>query len=394
VNPLDCPTAENPIGRPGDPKSGYLTRDNLSVCALVPYPAGITPSQRYRIEQWQPILASYGIDVEIWPFLEREDLDVLYSPKRWSAKARMISRATARRVGMVKRLQRFDVVMIHRAACLAGPALVERLISRRKPIVFDFDDAIYLLDTTAQNRLFGWLKCPGKTATLCRMSQHVVTGNDHLAGYARRYSREVTVVPSSIDIQRYMPIDGSRENGRMIVGWTGSATSQVHLERFAHVLRRVVERHHVEIRVVSAQPPKLDGVPVTWKRWSAAREVEDLREFDIGIVPLPDDEWTRGKSAFKALQCMGVGVPVVCSSVASNLELIRHGEDGFLASTPDEWDESIGVLIADAALRERVGMAGRRTVEQRYSMQRSARLLGQVLRAAVEAGKAKRKYDW
>jgi glycosyltransferase involved in cell wall biosynthesis len=387
VNVLNSATAEDPIGCAGEPKASHVPRGKLSVCALVPYPPGTTPSQRYRIEQWQPVLASAGIDVELWPFLELEELELLYSPRHWPDKARMISRATARRLGMMNRLERFDVVMIHRAACLAGPALVERLISRRKPIVFDFDDAIYLLDTTAQNRLFGWLKFPGKTAALCRMSRHVVTGNDQLARYARRYSREVTVVPSSIDTERYTPIERPRENRRMVVGWTGSATSQAHLEAFAPILRRIVERHRVEVRVVSARPPKLGEVPFTWKRWSAAREVEDLREFDIGIVPLPDDEWTRGKSAFKALQCMGVGVPVVCSGVSANLELIRHDENGLLASTPDEWDETIGCLIVDASLRERIGMAGRRTVEQRYSMQRSALSLGQVLRAAVDAGR-------
>ncbi|MET0153173.1 MAG: glycosyltransferase family 4 protein [Candidatus Binatia bacterium] len=359
----------------------------MRVCALVPYPAGMTPSQRYRIEQWQPALAADGIDVELWPFLEEEELELLYSPHRWPDKAHMILRATARRLRAVNRLGGFDVVLVHRAAFLAGPALVERVIARKKPMVFDFDDAIYLLDTTAQNRVFGRLKFPGKTAALCRMSRHVVAGNDHLARYAQRYNPNVAVVPSSIDLERYAPKKWSRENGRVVIGWTGSATSQAHLEAFAPVLRRIAERHHVEVHVVSAHPPELGEVPATWRRWSAASEVEELQEFDVGIVPLPDDDWTRGKSAFKALQCMGMGIPVVCSAVAANLELIRHGENGLLASSPDEWVEGVGRLIADASLRERIGMAGRRTVEQRYSMERSARLLGQVLRAAFEVGR-------
>jgi len=358
------------------------SREKLSVCALVPYPAGITPSQRYRIEQWQPILAREGIEVELWPFLQEEELDLLYSQRQWGAKARMISRATARRFAAAKELQRFDVVIVHRAACLAGPAVVERLISRRKPLVFDFDDAIYLLDTTAQNRLFGWLKFPGKTAALCRMSRHVVTGNDHLADYARRYARNVTVIPSSIDTDRYSPKPTSRRNGRVVVGWTGSATSQSHLEAFAAILQRIVQRHGVEIRVVSANPPQLSGLPVTWKRWSAAREVEDLSEFDVGIMCLPNDDWARGKSAFKALQCMGMGVPVICSAVGPSLKLIRHGENGFLAATADDWDECLGRLVTDPGLRERLGIAGRQTVETHFSMSRSAGVFGRILRLA------------
>jgi glycosyltransferase involved in cell wall biosynthesis len=192
----------------------------------------------------------------------------------------------------------------------------------------------------------------------------------------------VTVIPSSIDTDRYAPKQTSKRNGRVVVGWTGSATSQSHLEAFAPILRRIVLRHRVEIRVVSANPPKLSGLPVTWKRWSAAREVEDLSEFDVGIMCLPDDEWARGKSAFKALQCMGMGVPVVCSAVGPSLKLIRHGENGFLAATADDWDESLGRLVADPALRDRLGMAGRQTVEAHFSMSLSATVLARVLRLA------------
>jgi len=355
----------------------------MRVCALVPYPPGTAPSQRYRIEQWAPMLRSYGIEVELWPFLEGAELDLLYSATKWREKARMLATATARRLRALTHIEHFDAVLIHRAACLAGPAIIERVIARRKPIVFDFDDAIYLLDTTAENSRFGWLKFPGKTAALCRMSQHVVTSNDHLAAYARRYNKNVTIVPSSIDTEQYHPTQLDRAATRVVIGWTGSATSQAHLEAFAPVLQRIVGRYRVDLRVVSARPPDLDGLPVTWSRWSAEREVEDLAEFDIGIMPQPDDEWSRGKSAFKALQCMGMGVPVVCSAVGASLALIQHGENGFLASTPDDWDESLGLLIGDASLRERVGMAGRRTVEQRYSAQRSALSLGEVLRTAV-----------
>jgi glycosyltransferase involved in cell wall biosynthesis len=211
----------------------------------------------------------------------------------------------------------------------------------------------------------------------------VVAGNDHLAGYARRYNGNVAVVPSSIDLGRYTPVRKSPRADRLVIGWTGSATSQAHLESFAPVLGRIFERHRVEIHVVSAHPPRLDGIPVRWKRWIAEREVEDLAEFDVGIMPLPDDEWTRGKSAFKALQCMGMGMPVICSPVGTTVDLIRDGENGFLASTPDEWVETVGRLVADPSLRERVGLEGRRTVEHRFSMLGSATLLGEVLRAAA-----------
>src|SRR5262245_53098552 len=160
----------------------------MQVCALVPYPLESVPSQRFRIEQWQPFLERDGIEVEIQPFLDKAELALLYQPGGWAWKARMLTAATARRLVAAFSADRFDAVFVHRAACLAGPAVIERFIARKKAMVFDFDDAIYLLDTTMQNRAFGWLKFPWKTAALCRMSRHVVTGNDHLARYARRYN--------------------------------------------------------------------------------------------------------------------------------------------------------------------------------------------------------------
>jgi len=275
-------------------------------------------------------------------------------------------------------------VLIHRAAALAGPALLERMLSLTgKPVIFDFDDAIFLLHTTEANRRFGWLKFPGKTATSCRLSAHVVTGNSYLADYARRYNSRVTIIPSSVDTRRYNPSRKSRPNTRVVVGWMGSSTSQTHLEMFSGVLGELSARRDIELRVVSDREPILPGVDFTWRRWSAATEVDDLAQFDVGIMPLPDDPWARGKCAMKALLYMSVGVATVCSAVGANRDLIRHGENGFLAVTDDDWAKHLGALVASAELRERLGAAGRQTIEQHYSMESSARLFARVVRETV-----------
>jgi glycosyltransferase involved in cell wall biosynthesis len=262
--------------------------------------------------------------------------------------------------------------------------LLERFIALLgRPVIYDFDDAIFKLHTTEANRGFGWLKFPGKTATICRISSHVVVGNSWLADYARQFNRRVSVIPTSIDTEYYRPVSKNGPNGRVILGWTGSSTSQTHLEMFAPLLRELTRRPDVELRVISNREPVLPGIDYVWRPWSAESETDELLHFDLGIMPMPDDEWARGKCALKALQYMAMGIPTVCSAVGANVEVIQHGENGLLAGTDEEWVSSLESLIANPALRKRLGLMGRRTVEERYSMRRCAELFAQVVRSAV-----------
>jgi glycosyltransferase involved in cell wall biosynthesis len=222
------------------------------------------------------------------------------------------------------------------------------------------------------------------------MSTAVVVGNVHLAEFARRYNANVTVVPSSIDTERYRPRAGRMNgNGRpLVIGWMGSSTTQRFLEEFAPVLRRIADRHPIEVRVVSDHPPSLEGLPLTWHRWSDATEAAELADFDIGIMPLPDTPWTRGKCAMKALQYMGMAVPTICSPVGVNSDVIRHGENGLLASSTEDWVEAVGELVGDRDLRARLGEAGRRTVESEYSATICAGRFATALREAATARRA------
>jgi glycosyltransferase involved in cell wall biosynthesis len=343
-----------------------------------------TPSQRFRIEQWLPHLEAQGISVDVLPFADARLMELLHKPGRRAAKAFANATRFARRCAEAIRTRRYDAVVIHRAACIAGPALLERLVALfGTPLIYDFDDAIFKLHTTEANRRFGWLKFPGKTATICRISDHVVVGNAWLADYAGQFNDHVTIIPTSIDTEHYRPVKKNGSNGRVIVGWTGSSTSQTHLEMFAPLLRELTARRDVELRVISNREPVLPGIDYVWRPWSAESEVTELSRFDVGMMPMPDDEWARGKCALKALQYMAMGVPTVCSAVGANREVIQHGENGLLASTPEDWMTNLELLINDSRLRERLGMMGRRTVEEKYSMQRCADLFARVVREAV-----------
>ena len=371
------------------PRGGHLRGRvrPIEIVALVPYPPDTTPSQRFRIEQWRGPLEKVGIRVRLAPFADHRLMKLLYEPGRSAQKIAGMIAGFARRVGDVATAGRGDAILIHRAAWLAGPALLERLFKVwRKPILFDFDDAIYLRHTSGANRLFDWLKFPGKTAALCRMSSLVVAGNDYLAAYAREHNRRVVVVPTSIDTDLYMPTERGDSSHRVTIGWTGSATSMTHLEMFAPVLRELLARRDVEIRVQSNRPPVLSGVPFVFRPWRITTEIDEIRAFDIGIKAMPDDPWARGKCPMKELQYMALGIPAVCSAVGTSAEAIRDGENGFLANSAEQWFERLTRLVDDAALRRKIGLAGRQTVEERYSTLVCATRFAEAIRSVVENG--------
>jgi glycosyltransferase involved in cell wall biosynthesis len=357
----------------------------LDLLALVPYPLDTTPSQRFRLEQWAPLLArDHGIRLHFAPFADPALGALLSRPGRVAQKAAGMARATAARLPAVLRARRYDAVVVHRAVCLAGPAVLERVLAAGgPPLLFDFDDAIWLRHTSGANALFDRLKFPGKTATLCRLADRVVVGSEYLADWARAHSARVDVVPTSIDTAAYEVRDRS-PGARVVVGWTGSATSMTHLEAAAPLLRRLAAARPVEIRVLSTRTPVLPDVPVVFRHWTPENEVEEIRAFDVGIKPMPDDEWARGKCPMKELQYLALRVPAVVSAVGGSREAVRHGDNGFLVSSEDEWMDALLRLVDDPALRARLGDAGRRTVLERYASPRSAAGFAASVRAAVE----------
>lgn len=366
--------------------------ERIRLCAFLPYPLDTVPGQRFRIEQWRKHLEmEEGISVDLVSFADESMMKTLYQPGHFTVKATGLLRAFLRSFLSVAGVRNYDAVLVYRTIAIAGPALLERIIpALGLPIIYDFDDAIFILHTTEANRRTGWLKFPRKTSAICRLSDHVVVGNEFLAEYARRFNDRVTVIPTSIETDRYRDFqrNGNRNghNTRVVVGWTGSSTSQTHLEMFAPVLRDLIEQCDVELRVISNRKPELPGIPHIWRPWAPETEIEEISRFDIGIMPMPDDKWSRGKCALKALQCMAAGTPVVCSAVGANCEVIQHGENGLLANTPEEWITHLKALVADPNLRARLGAAGRRTIEAHYSMRRCAGLFANVVREVARGG--------
>lgn len=356
---------------------------------LASKPKGQSPSQRFRLEQWAPRLArDHAIDLDFAPFESEPLAQTLSKPGHLLAKATLVGRDFLRRAGVVRRARDYDAVIIHREAALIGPAIYERVIAwSRKPIIFDFDDSIWSLAQEARHGLFSRLHCFGKTSTLCRLAAACTAGNEFLADYARARNRNVFVVPTSIELDDYPRIPEPVSDRPFIVCWTGSISTLAHFEFAREGLEKLATRIPLVVKVICNHPPArpIAGAETRFVQWSQDREAEEIGDSHVGIMPLPDDEVTRGKCGLKALQCMATGRPVVVSSVGVNREIVEDGRNGYLADSPDEFVDSLLKLASSPSARAAMGAEARRTVENRYCAGTIAAKFAEIVRSVIEA---------
>jgi glycosyltransferase involved in cell wall biosynthesis len=358
----------------------------MRILALVPYPYDQAPGQRYRIEQWARLMEHYGVEVVFEPFRCNELHSLLCRPSNTGRKIFLTTKALLRRFRLLKSVRDFDLVYIYSEAALVGPAIIENEIHRQGvPIVFDFDDAIFLHYTyiSPVSRYFRLLKFPGKTGTICGLAAHVIAGNSYLANYANRFNKNVTIVPSTVNLQSYTLQNGHRPPETPVIGWTGSYSTVQYLNDLKTTLQRLATRERFKLRVVGVPDYRIEGVDVEAIPWRSETEVDDLRDIDVGIMPLTDDEWTRGKCGMKALQYMALGIPTVCSPVGVNPRIVRNHENGLLAGTPEEWSAHLTSLLHSPELRSRLGQAGRATVEAGYALSTHVPTVLEIFKSAV-----------
>lgn len=359
----------------------------LKLLALSPVPAE-GAGCRFRVMQYVPALEQAGFSVTVAPFFDAAFFDLVYKPGRYVEKFGAFVRQSVERLKLLMTRNRYDAFFVYREAYPFGPALFEALLSDTpgRPIIYDFDDAIFLNNSSEANQFASALKYPQKVAAIIKQSALVLAGNEYLANYARAYNANVTVLPTCVDTNVFVPRATPRAPGApLVVGWIGTPTTATYLKALGPSISRLAARHPFEMRVSgSGAPLEFDGVKTTNEKWSLAGEVELFSTCDIGVYPLRDDEWEKGKCGFKAIQFMACGVPVVAAAVGVNTEIIQDGVNGFLASNEREWDDKLGRLLGDADLRCRLGAAGRKTIEARYSLAVNAPRLVSMLRDVVD----------
>lgn len=357
----------------------------MRVLFLVQYPR-LAPSPRYRVYQLVPWLETAGIKCDVEPLIGEGDYATARSSGMYLGKSRMLASGFARRVSALLRARKYDLVYVLKGAFPYGPPVIEKLLTASNvPVIFDFDDAIHIHKKSDSHRFLDYLKSTRRVGQVAALANRVVVPNEYLASFAREFNSAVTVVPEAEDTERLIPRDSHGNGSKIVVGWVGSSSTAKYLNLIEDALRVVCDRFpNVVVRVIGG---KFDasGIRTELVDWKFEREVQQFHDLDIGIMPLPLEEWSKGKSGCKLRQYMAAGVPGVGTAIGYNLELVDHGRTGFLATTQDEWIDCLTRLVENAELRNTIAAAARRDVEQRFAIN----VIGPQLEAVIRETAAK-----
>jgi glycosyltransferase involved in cell wall biosynthesis len=239
-------------------------------------------------------------------------------------------------------------------------------------MVYDIDDLVFMGKTTSVNSFVRWLRRPGKYFYLMGAANHVITCTPYLDSIVRKYNQQTTDISSTIDTDKYVPIREYSNDRRIVLGWSGSHSTVPFLRLLERVLLELRKRHDFKLLVIGTTRFDIEGLDVEAIAWNEPTEVRDLKRIDIGLYPLPDEEWVLGKSGLKALQYMALGIPTVATAVGANFRVIEDGKSGFLVNSDEEWKERLGRLMGDPDLRRRIGEEARKRVERHYSIRANA----------------------
>ena len=327
-----------------------------------------SPSQRFRFEQYVSFLRQNGFETRHLFLLSPSDDKLFYSSNVLS-KVWILIKSTFFLLKSYWSVELDSLVFVQRECYMLGTAFFEKLFASKCKLIFDFDDAIWLQNVSDANKKFSFLKNPNKTKEIIQVSRLVIAGNQYLANYAKQYNSNVHVIPTTIDTDYHTPNAEKKKNGELIIGWTGTHSTVKYIYLIMPVLQKIKAKYsNVLFKVICEDEFRIEELAITTTAWSSEREIEQLSDIDIGIMPLPDDEWTKGKCGFKGLQYMAMQAPAVMSSVGVNAEIIQHGVNGFLARTDEEWFDILCKLIDSEVLRKTIGEAGRKTILEKYSV--------------------------
>lgn len=357
---------------------------------ICPFPMGVAAAQRLKFEQYYDDWRSAGWEVDVAPFMDLALWNILYARGHRAAKAAGVAKGYLRRLRDMLRVPGYDLVFCHMYVTPLGTSGFERLTRWLAPrLVFDVEDNVLVGQPFKKEDHPNWLgrvlRGKGKAEFLIRTADHVITSspalNDICLGINRH--RACTYISSSIDADRFVPVNDYSNDRTVTIGWTGTFSTKPFLDLLRPVFQQLAKERAFKLRVIGNFDYELPGVELEVLRWNADQEVEQLGAIDIGVYPLPFDDWVGGKSGLKAIQYMTMGLPCVASNVGTTPLIIRHGENGMLVRTEQEWLDALRRLLDDSQLRRRLGEEARRDAVAKYSVKAVAadyrRVLAKVM---------------
>lgn len=339
----------------------------LFVC---PYPRDVAPSQRLKFEQYYQHFRNAGYEIETTSFINKPFWKIIYKPGNFLKKIAYSFSGYFEKLFYLFKLSRYDIVYIHLWVTPFGAPVFEWLYRKfSKRIIYDIDDLIYLSDVKSKaHPIVSIVKGRRKPLFLMKSADHVITCTPHLDSFVRQFNIHTTDISSTINTDIYRPKQNYHVKNKFIIGWSGSHSTSKYLHLLNGVFKDLAKTYSFKLVVMGDPSFLLDGVDVEALPWKEEYEVEMISRFDIGVYPLPDEEWVLGKSGLKALQYMAAGIPTVATAIGTIFRIIENGENGFLVRTEEEWKEALIKLIEDQHLREAIGKKAVMTVENGFSI--------------------------
>ena len=327
-----------------------------------------SPSQRFRFEQFQQFLEKHNFKVDYFYLINAWDDLRFYSNGHYVAKSWILLKSIWALFWVSIRAKTYDVVFVQREANMLGTVFFETWIAKKTKMIYDFDDSIWLQNVSDANRSLAFLKDPNKTAKLIGIADLVLAGNHYLNDYASKYSSTSIYFPTVVDTDVYVP--HIYEDKPVCIGWSGSFSTVPYFKMIVPVLEKLKQKYGdaITFSLIGDSSYSNDTLGLKGQDWSADREIEMLSHLDIGLMPLPDDEWTKGKCGLKALLYMSMGIPAVVSDVGVNSEVVEDNVTGYLCRSTDDWFERLSILIENQSKRVEMGKRGRDTVIHKYSV--------------------------
>lgn len=362
-----------------------------SILVLCPFPCGVAAGQRLKYEQYFDDWAAAGYTVTVSPFMDTAMWREAYRPGRLWGKAIGFLRGQIRRYRDLRRIAEYDLVYLFMWGTPVGTASYERTVRRKaKRLVYDLEDNILsghaIKGGDSPNGLLRLLKGRGKVQYLVRTADHVITSSPLLNEQCLEINEALacTYISSSVNTERFLPVNTYRNERPLTIGWTGTFSSRPYLDLLRPVFVELTRQRRFKLRVIGNFEYEIRGVDLEVLQWSVEREVEQLQGIDIGVYPLPVDDWVGGKSGLKAIQYMAFGLPCVATNVGTTPRIIRDGDNGLLVESEAQWLAALVRLIDEPALRRRLGEQARRDAVTNYSLKAVAadyrRVLANVTR--------------
>ena len=340
------------------------------ILIICPFPQGVAAGQRLKYEQYFDHWRENGYEITVSPFMDMATWNIVYLPGNYVAKILGTLRGHFQRLRDIFRVNKYDLVYVFMWVTPLGSSLLERIFRvLAKKLIYDIEDNVLMEKSSEVNPFIEFFKGTGKTKYLIKTADHIITSSPFLNDYCLGINKKkaCTYISSSIDTDRYLPVNTYSNDRKVTIGWTGTFSSRLYLDLLRNVFIVLQKRCDFRLRVIGNFQYELPGIDLEVIQWTKEKEVEDLQGIDIGVYPLVNDAWVLGKSGLKAIQYMAFGLPTVATNVGTTPRIIQQMENGWLVKTDDEWVQALATLVENPNLRRKLGTAARTTVHANYS---------------------------